>query len=44
VAASKLLKGPNGVASVNGAPHSLAMPGAFETAVDAAAAWFVKYL
>jgi dienelactone hydrolase len=44
VAASKLLKGPNGVASVNGASHSLAMPGAFETAVDAAAAWFLKYL
>jgi alpha-beta hydrolase superfamily lysophospholipase len=44
VAASKLLKGPNGVASVNGATHSLAMPGAFETAVDAAAAWFLKYL
>jgi dienelactone hydrolase len=44
VAASKLLKGPNGVASVSGATHSLSMPGAFETAVDAAAAWFVKYL
>jgi dienelactone hydrolase len=44
VAASKLLKGPNGVASVIGATHSLAMPGAFETAVDAAAAWFLKYL
>jgi alpha-beta hydrolase superfamily lysophospholipase len=44
VAASKLLKGPNGVAVVNGATHSLSMPGAFDTAVDAAAAWFLKYL
>jgi uncharacterized protein len=44
VAASKLLKGPNGVAVVNGATHPLAMPGAFDTAVDAAAAWFLKYL
>lgn len=44
VAASKLLKGPNGVAVVNGATHALTMPGAFDTAVDAAAAWFLKYL
>jgi len=44
VAASKLLKGPYGVASVNGATHAMTMPGAFETAVDAAAAWFLKYL
>jgi hypothetical protein len=44
VAASNLLKGPHGVASVSGATHALTMPGAFETAVDAAAAWFLKYL
>jgi len=44
VAASKLLKGPYGVASVSGATHAMTMPGAFETAVDAAAAWFLKYL
>jgi uncharacterized protein len=44
VAVSTLLKGPHGVASVSGATHTLTMPGAFETAVDAAAAWFIKYL
>src|SRR5437867_7216577 len=44
IAASKMLKGPNGVTVVRGAPHSLTSPGAFEAAVDAAAAWFQKYL
>ena len=42
VAASKLVKGPNGVTVVAGATHGLATPGAFDTAVDAAAAWFQK--
>jgi len=44
IAASKLLKGPNGVTIVPGAAHTLASPGAFEAAVEAAAAWFQKYL
>jgi len=44
VAASKLIKGPNGVTVVPGAGHALATPGAFDAAVDAAAAWFQKYL
>jgi uncharacterized protein len=44
IAASRLLKGPNGVTVVPGAPHTLTSPGAFEAAVDAAAAWFQKYL
>jgi dienelactone hydrolase len=44
IAASKLLKGPNGVTVVSGAPHTLTSPGAFEAAVEAAAAWFQKYL
>jgi dienelactone hydrolase len=44
VAASRLLKGPNGVTVVPGATHSLNSPGAFEAAVEAAAAWFQKYL
>ena len=44
VAASKALKGPNGVTVVQGANHAMTTPGAFETAADAAAAWFQKYL
>jgi dienelactone hydrolase len=44
IAASRLLKGPNGVTVIPGATHNLASPGAFEAAVDAAAAWFQKYL
>jgi uncharacterized protein len=44
VAASKLVKGPNGVTVVAGATHALATQGAFDAAVDAAAAWFQKYL
>jgi dienelactone hydrolase len=44
VAASKLIKGPNGVTVVPGAGHALATPGAFDAAVDAAAAWCQKYL
>jgi dienelactone hydrolase len=44
IAASKLLKGPNGVAVIRGAPHALNSPGAFDAAVEAAAAWFQKYL
>ena len=44
VAASKLLKGPNGVTVVPGATHTLATPGALDAAVEAAAAWFQKYL
>lgn len=44
VAASKLIKGPNGVTAIAGAGHGLATPGAFEAAVEAAAAWFLKYL
>jgi len=44
IAASKAMKGPTGVTVVNGATHGLATPGAFETAADAAAAWFLKYL
>jgi hypothetical protein len=44
IAASKQLKGPNGVTVVPDAAHSLASPGAVEAAVDAAAAWFQKYL
>ena len=43
-AASKLLKGPNGVTVVPGAGHTLATPAAFDAAVEAAAAWFIKYL
>jgi hypothetical protein len=44
VAASKLLKGPNGVTVVPGATHTMTAAGAFDAAVDAAAAWFQKYL
>ena len=44
VAASKLVKGPNGVTVVAGATHGLATQGAFDTAVDAAAAWFQNVL
>jgi len=44
IAASKAMKGPTGVTVVNGATHTLGTPGAFETAADAAAAWFLKYL
>ena len=43
-AASKLLKGPNGVTTIPGATHSLASPQAFDAAVEAAVAWFQKYL
>jgi alpha-beta hydrolase superfamily lysophospholipase len=44
IAASRLLKGPNGVIVVPGAAHALNSPAAFEAAVEAAAAWFQKYL
>jgi uncharacterized protein len=44
VAASKLVKGPNGVAVIPGAGHTLAAPAAINAALDAAAAWFQKYL
>ena len=44
VAASKLLKGPNGVTVIPGATHTLSTPGAVDAAVEAAAAWFQKYL
>jgi hypothetical protein len=38
------MKGPNGVTVIAGAGHGLATPAAFDAAVEAAAAWFVKYL
>jgi uncharacterized protein len=44
VAASKVLKGPNGVTVIRGAGHTLATSGAIDAAADAAAAWFQKYL
>jgi dienelactone hydrolase len=44
VAASKLLKGPNGVTMVPGATHAMSTASAFDAAVEAAAAWFQKYL
>ena len=44
VAASKLLKGPNGVTVVPGATHTMMTASAFDAAVEAAAAWFQKYL
>jgi dienelactone hydrolase len=44
VAASKLLKGPNGVTTIPGATHGLTSPQAFDAAVEAAIAWFQKYL
>jgi alpha-beta hydrolase superfamily lysophospholipase len=44
VAASKVVRGPNGVTVIPGAGHSLATAAAFDAAVDAAAAWFQKYL
>jgi dienelactone hydrolase len=44
VAASKLLKGPSGVTVIAGATHALASPALFDAAVEAAAAWFQKYL
>ena len=44
VAASKLLKGPNGVTVVPGATHAMSTASAFDAAVEAAAAWFQKYL
>ena len=44
VAASKLLKGPNGVTVVPGATHAMATASAFDAAAEAAAAWFQKYL
>jgi uncharacterized protein len=44
VAASKLLKGPNGVTVVRGATHAMSTPTTFDAAVEAAAAWFQKYL
>ena len=44
VAASKLLKGPNGVTVVPGATHAMTAASAFDAAVEAAAAWFQKYL
>jgi hypothetical protein len=44
IAASKAMKGPTGVTVIDGATHGLTTPKAFETAADAAAAWFLKYL
>ena len=44
VAASKLLKGPNGVTTIPGATHGMTTPQAFDAAVEAAVAWFQKYL
>jgi uncharacterized protein len=44
VAASKLLKGPNGVTTIPGATHGMTSPQAFDAAVEAAVAWFQKYL
>jgi dienelactone hydrolase len=44
VAASKLLKGPNGVTVVPSATHAMSTSAAFDAAVEAAAAWFQKYL
>ena len=44
VAASKLLKGPNGVTVVPGATHTMTTGSALDAAVEAAAAWFQKYL
>ena len=44
VVASKLLKGPNGVTVVPGATHAMTAASAFDAAVEAAAAWFQKYL
>jgi hypothetical protein len=44
VAASRLLKGPNGVTVVPGATHTMTAASAFDAAVEAAAAWFQKYL
>lgn len=43
IAASKLLKGPNGVTIVPGATHAMSN-GALDVAAEAAAAWFQKYL
>lgn len=40
VAASKLLKGPNGVTVVPGATHTMSTAAAFDASVEAAAAWF----
>jgi dienelactone hydrolase len=44
VAASKLMKGPTGVTVVPGATHALSAAKRIETAADAAASWFLKYL
>jgi len=44
IAASKMMRGPTGVTVVDGATHGLTTAKAFETAADAAAAWFLKYL
>jgi dienelactone hydrolase len=44
VAASKLLRGPNGVTVVPAATHTMSTAEAFDAAVEAAAAWFHKYL
>jgi dienelactone hydrolase len=44
VAASKVLRGPNGVTVVPGATHAMSTADAFDAAVEAAAAWFQKYL
>jgi uncharacterized protein len=44
VAASKALKGPNGVTSIPGATHAMTTPQVFDAAADAAASWFQKYL
>jgi dienelactone hydrolase len=45
IAASKLLKGPTDVARIHGAPRSWVDGGeAFNTAVTAAAEWFLKHL
>jgi dienelactone hydrolase len=44
IAASKLMKGPTGVTVLEGATHAVATEKAFETAADASASWFLKYL
>jgi dienelactone hydrolase len=44
IAASKAMKGPTGVTVIDGATHGLTTAKAFESAADAAAAWFLKYL
>ena len=44
LAASKLLKGPSGVTTIPGATHGMSTSQSFDAAVEAAVAWFQKYL